>query len=135
MFQKVLAAAAILIAASALFTSKPADTEAAPAPPDRSAEIVALQEQVATLTAELEAAKSSPVVNNPSPDNGPALEAMLVAADCANGQCNARRIAAPVRAAGRYAVAPVRYVKQAEPVRSARRRFGGADGKIRTPFR
>jgi hypothetical protein len=115
MFQKVLAAAAILIAASALFTHKPADTEAAPAPPDRSAEIAALQEQVATLTAELEAAKSAPVVNNPPPDNGPALQSMLVSADCANGQCNVRRVAAPVRAV--QSAQPVRRVASIRPLR------------------
>jgi hypothetical protein len=115
MFQKILAAAAILIAASALFTHKPADTEAAPAPPDRSAEITALQEQVATLTAELEAAKFAPIVNNPAPDNGPAIEAMLVAADCANGQCNVRRVAAPVRAV--QSAQPVRRVASIRPLR------------------
>jgi hypothetical protein len=125
MFQKVLAAAAILIAASALFTHKPADTEAAPAiaeiVPLTEAEFSELQEQLRKqielnkqLTAELEAAKSAPT-NNPPPDNGPALQAMLVSADCANGQCNVRRVAAPVRAV--RSAQPVRRVASIRPLR------------------
>jgi hypothetical protein len=119
MFQKVLAAAAILIAASALFTHKPADTEAAPAPPDRSAEIAALQAENADLHIELsEIARQLAEARTfkiPAPDNGPALQAMLVSADCANGQCNVRRVAAPVRAV--RSAQPVRRVASIRPLR------------------